>query len=76
MTQINLNLPSYGAWKLTVINIAGQVVKSFEGESPAGVVSVQWNGNNDAGQPVASGVYFYRAEFADQKQTKKMIMLK
>ncbi len=76
MTQINMNLPSYGAWKLTVINIAGQVVKSFEGESPAGIVSVQWNGNNDAGQPVASGVYFYRAEFADQKQTKKMIMLK
>jgi hypothetical protein len=75
-TRIDLGLPSQGCWKLTIINIAGQVVRCFAGESPAGVVSVEWNGENDAGQAVASGVYFYRAEFGDRKQTKKMIMLK
>lgn len=75
-TRIDLGLPSQGAWKLTIFNIAGQVVRCFTGESPAGIVSVEWNGESDGGQAVASGVYFYRAEFADQKQTRKMIMLK
>jgi hypothetical protein len=42
----------------------------------AGRHSVVWNSTTDNGQPVASGVYFYRLVTGDQIQTRKMMLLK
>ncbi|MBU0719366.1 MAG: hypothetical protein KJ749_14055, partial [Planctomycetes bacterium] len=42
----------------------------------AGVYEVRWDGRDDAGHPVASGVYYYRLEAGDQAMTEKMILLK
>jgi flagellar hook assembly protein FlgD len=47
-----------------------------DGYRPAGNHSVTWDGRNGRGEPVASGVYFYRIEADDFVKTKKMLLLK
>ncbi|MCH7879575.1 MAG: hypothetical protein IH914_09715, partial [candidate division Zixibacteria bacterium] len=42
----------------------------------AGVLSVIWDGRNDNGYAVASGVYLYQAKAGAFAQTKKMMLLK
>jgi len=42
----------------------------------AGYKSVQWNGINDAGQPVSAGLYLYTIQAGEFRQTKKMVLLK
>ncbi len=75
-TSFDLTLPSAGSWQITIINVAGQEVRRLSGEAGPGTVTESWNGCDDHGRPVASGVYLYKVEFGDQVQTKKMIMLK
>jgi flagellar hook assembly protein FlgD len=43
---------------------------------PAGHYVVTWDGRNDAGSPVASGVYFYRLQAGAFVETRKMVLLK
>ena len=47
-------------WTLTVYNIMGQTVRTFNGTDAAGTVRVSWNGQDENGSSVPSGVYFYR----------------
>ncbi|MCD6182665.1 MAG: hypothetical protein J7K89_09830 [Candidatus Cloacimonetes bacterium] len=42
----------------------------------AGTHSYQWNGTNDEGQTVPSGIYFYKAQVGTVSHTRKMIMMK
>lgn len=63
--------------KLSVYDIRGQLVKTLVDDSQAaGAYTVQWNGTNAAGKSVASGVYIYRLETADQDIVKRMTLLK
>ena len=63
---------------LRVYNIAGQLVKTLvdEVQNPSGIRSVEWDGHNNQGQPVASGVYLYRLVTKNFIKTKKMVLLK
>jgi hypothetical protein len=63
---------------LKVYNVAGQLVRTLvDGErAPGSVHQVAWDGRNDAGQTVSSGVYFYKLVTNDLTQTKKMVLLK
>ena len=45
-------------------------------EKSAGTHSVQWNGDNNYGAKVASGIYIYAVKANDFFQAKKMIMMK
>jgi len=55
----------------------GRQVKSLiNGLQTAGYNSVQWDATNSTGQPVSAGVYLYRIETAEFRQTKKMLLLK
>ena len=69
-TQIRFALPVASNWSLNIYNVAGQIVKSFEGSSEAGVVSVNWNAD------VASGIYFYKLTADNFTATKKMVLMK
>lgn len=71
VTKIALELPKRSAWQITIFNIKGEVVETFKGNSPAGVVEVEWDASG-----VASGVYFYRAVAEGFSSTRKMILLK
>ena len=63
-------------WTLTVYNIMGQTVQTFEGFDAAGTVRVAWNGQDQNGSTVPSGVYFYRVTTPEWSATKKMTLLK
>ena len=62
---------------LKIYNLQGQLVRSLldEKKSP-GVYTVQWNGLDDSGEKVATGVYLYSITAGDFKATKKMAILK
>ena len=63
---------------LRVYNVAGALVKTLvNGERAPGIAhAVTWDGRNNAGQRVASGVYFYRLVTKEFSRTKKMVLLK
>jgi len=62
---------------LTVFNMLGQrVVTLVDKAQLPGTYTVNWDGKNEAAQPIASGVYFYRLTRGDDFQTRKMILLK
>ncbi|HXG00179.1 MAG TPA: kelch repeat-containing protein, partial [Bacteroidota bacterium] len=82
-TTIRYALPTAARVNLTVYNILGQRVSELVDEVQAsGNHSVMWNGRNQAGAQVASGVYFYRLEARPVNggspfiSLKKMILLK
>jgi hypothetical protein len=63
--------------QLKVYNVRGQVVKALVDEAKdAGHYVVQWDGRNEKGETVSSGVYFYRIKAGSFVTTRKMVLLK
>ncbi len=76
-TRIAYELPERMAVSLRVYDVDGRLVRSLvEKVEGPGLFSVAWEGRNDAGEPVASGVYFYRLVAGPRAETKKMVFLK
>jgi hypothetical protein len=76
-TTIRYAVPASGQVTLYVLNILGQRVSTLvDGFVEAGHHSVVWEGTNESGQTVASGVYFYRIEAGSFQTTRKMMLLK
>ncbi|MCD6161234.1 MAG: T9SS type A sorting domain-containing protein [candidate division Zixibacteria bacterium] len=76
-TKIDYQLPEAGFVKLDIFNILGQRVKTLVDEyKEAGYYQTRWNGFNESGRTVPSGVYFYNMSTEKFSQTKKMLMLK
>jgi hypothetical protein len=76
-TTIAFDLPHSGATSLKVYDVRGRLVRTLIDEvRPAGSNKLEWDGRNNAGQRVASGVYMYRLIVGDIVQTKKMTLLK
>jgi hypothetical protein len=77
-TTIKYQLPEAGIVTLEVYNMLGQVVRTLVNEHQnAGRYAVQWNAANDNGQPLSSGIYFYRVQAGQEFQSvKKMLLLK
>jgi hypothetical protein len=62
---------------LTVYNLLGQKVKTLVDEPlKSGSYEVVWDGKNDSGNEVSSGVYFYRIQTSSFSETKKMVLIK
>ena len=58
-------------------NVAGQQVRKLvDGTKEPGAHAITWDGRSDAGNPVSSGVYFYKLVTNNFMETKKMILLK
>jgi len=76
-TTIRFSLPSAGEAKIEVYNVLGRLVSvPFDGYASAGTNEVMWNGKNNSGAPVASGIYFYRLISGNYTETRKMTLLK
>ena len=76
-TTIRFALPIEQQVRLDLFNVLGQQVRSFDlGLTPAGYGSVFWNGRNESGRPVGSGIYFYRLWTQRYAETRKMLLLK
>ena len=54
------------------LNVGHQIASAYENRSKA----IYWDGRNDVGEPVASGVYFYTLTAGDYSATRKMLVLK
>ncbi len=62
---------------LTIYDVRGRAVKHlFGGELPPGRHRCAWDGRDDRGKPVASGVYFYRVQSGGLKTSLKMLLIK
>ncbi len=76
-TMIGFSLFKVSDVKLDVYNTLGREVASLaNGRYPAGHYSVDWDGKDDNGKTVASGLYLYKMETGEYSETKKMILLK
>ncbi len=76
-TKIAFALPKAGKVEVSVFNVLGQEVNTLISEEMgAGNHTVEWDGRNNTGGSVSSGIYFYRIVAGDFSQTKKMLMLK
>jgi len=76
-TTIKFGLPESGHVKLTVYNVLGQKVAELINENRVqGFHSIIWNGKNQLGSQVASGVYIYRLEAPMGTVAKKMLLIK
>jgi len=76
-TTIAFTIKDRGAVTLKVYNVNGELVRTLANETrAAGPYSLTWDGHNDAGQSVSSGVYFYKLVTNNFSQTKKMVLLK
>jgi hypothetical protein len=76
-TTIALEIGEGGFGRLTIPNVRGQTGRRLVAETrAAGRHSVRWDGRDDAGRPLASGLYFCRLEAPDQRATSKIAMIK
>ncbi len=78
ITTIGYEIPAGGAdVSISIYDVSGRRVRELVNEHrAAGMWSVTWNGDDDRGQRVASGVYFYRMRAGEFIDTKKMVLLK
>ena len=75
-TTITYSIKSNGHTNLTIYNTLGQMVRTLvDTPQPAGVHKVQWNGCDEEGRQVASGVYFYRLNAGSFTQTRRMLLV-
>jgi hypothetical protein len=76
-TQISYSLPKDAHVTLTIFNIVGQKVKTLVDElQDAGHKTLHWDGKNDNGSQVSSGIYFYRIQAGEYSQTRRMVLLR
>ncbi|MEZ4744606.1 MAG: choice-of-anchor D domain-containing protein [Calditrichia bacterium] len=76
-TTIQFGLPVDAMVSLNIYNARGQLVKALaNGTMPAGVHQIAWNGTDEGGTIVASGMYFYMLQSGDFRETRRMILLK
>ena len=76
-TTIMFNLSSEQFVDLAVYNMLGQKIKGLcDARLQAGVHNISWNGTNERGIPVASGVYYVGLQTHQQIQTIKVLFLK
>ena len=79
VTTISFNMPdAYSQAKIQIYNLKGQSIKTLTTENNTEEkLSVTWNGKDDGGKAVASGIYFYKLIIGNKVvATKKMNLLK
>jgi uncharacterized delta-60 repeat protein len=76
-TKIEFTLAKSGFVSLQIYDVLGRKVRTLVSEElSSGYKSVLWDGKNDEGKGVASGVYFYQLKVGDFSEPKKMLLLK
>jgi photosystem II stability/assembly factor-like uncharacterized protein len=76
-TEIMYQLANKGKVRLVVHNVLGQAVRRLvDHEEEPGSYAMRWDGRDDAGRSVSSGVYFYRLETQGKSLTRKMVKVR
>ena len=70
-------MPEASHVQLVVFDVAGRRVRTVvDKDFRAGKFHAVWDGTNDGGRKVSSGIYFYRLVAGKHRDTKKMILLR
>lgn len=77
-TTINYQLVTSSEVELTIYNLLGQQIqKLVNTQQPAGAHQVQWDGRDESGKSLTSGIYFYKLEAGNNfTETKKMVLMR
>jgi hypothetical protein len=76
-TTIRYSVSQRGPVTLDIFSVGGARVRTLVSRPhDPGVYDVRWNGTDDSGRPVASGVYFYKLRSTGFADSKKLILLK
>jgi len=76
-TTIEYAMPEPGSISLSIYDVLGRAIRHLDlGYRGAGIHRIGWDGRDEKGQPVASGIYYYRLIAGDWMQTRKMVLLK
>ncbi|MEJ2634031.1 MAG: FlgD immunoglobulin-like domain containing protein [Calditrichia bacterium] len=77
VTRIQYSIPGSGHVRLGIFNSLGQKVRTLVSrEMPAGKYEIEWDGKDDHGKSLPSGIYFYRLQTGAHSQTNKMLLLR
>jgi len=77
VTTLRYDLPENAMVNITIYDMMGKQVNTLvSSQKTAGYKSVQWNSTNYKGARVSAGLYLYRIQAGEFRQTKKMILLK
>lgn len=74
-TSFRIESPS-GTARLDILDLGGRRVRSLSSEGVAGAREIMWDGRDDAGHPVAAGVYLARLRGADESRSLKVVLLR
>ena len=76
-TTIEFTLPAAGFTNLLIYNVMGQKVRELVFDTmKAGVHAVIWDGRDDSGNPVSSGIYLINLKSGEHISTGRMLMMK
>lgn len=76
-TRIEFTVPNASKVEITIYDELGRTIRKLANQQYGiGTYSITWNGKNDAGQLVASGLYLYAIKSGQFVSTRKMILLK
>jgi len=76
-TTIEYQIPRSGKVEISIFNMNGRLVKKIVNQNQnEGSYKVVWNGKNQTGGKVASGLYLYTVKFENSISSKKMLLLK
>ena len=76
MTQLSFELPEGQRYELFVRDVAGRTVRTFSGLGLPGRNLLSWDGRDDGGRSVASGVYYYQVRTAAGEAAAKVVLVK
>jgi hypothetical protein len=77
VTQFSIDLPYETHVSLAIYNVAGQKVRTLVDQTlPAGSRTITWDGIDDSGEAVSTGIYFYRLKTESFDQTMTMVLMK
>jgi hypothetical protein len=77
VTTIRFDVPQESHIRMDVYNILGQRIRTLvNGTLQPGFHAVRWNGTNDMGKPLASGMYIYRIHSREFTAVKKLVLMK
>ncbi|MEE8573282.1 MAG: FlgD immunoglobulin-like domain containing protein [Gemmatimonadota bacterium] len=77
-TALTYELPSAGAVAVRVFDVSGKLVRTLvdSEHQTAGLRTLVWNGRDDGGRPVASGVYFFRVDIGGESVMRRAVLLR
>ena len=77
ITTINYTIPQASFVTIQIYNIQGQLISSiFSGFKAPGNYKTTWDGKNNYGKELTSGIYFYVIRAGEFKETRKMLLIR